>query len=277
MESPYRMLFLDIDGTLVNASGLIPPRTMSALQEARRAGCALSLCTGRNRHSAARVAEQIGGPGYGIVLNGAVVYEWETGEVLRRSYLDRDAAAAAICTARAEALAAVWLGTEESDDRIYADRTGALPALYLERNAHRLVFLQDLAGQMPGPPASIAAYGSPADMTRLSDLWRMEFGSRACSFAGPTTPYGAWYAQLTSPDATKEAAARMLSERLGIAREQTVAIGDDRNDAALLRWAGLGICMGDGHVEALAGADHVTGTLAEEGAAMALERFVLAE
>jgi N-acetylglucosamine kinase len=275
VKTSYGILFLDIDGTLVGRSGEIAARSLAALRRARDEGCALSLCTGRNRHSAAQVSDQIGGQGYGIVLNGAVIFEWETGEVLSRSYLACNVAAEAVEIARREGIGTVWMGTEESDDLIYTDRLGPLPPLYLERNAHRLRFVPDLSRQMPGPPASIAAYGDPEQTMRLVEIWRQTFGATVCSFAGATTPYGAWYAQLTAPDATKERAAEILAGRLGVPREKTIAIGDDRNDTGLLRWAGLGICMGNGHAEARAQADHVTGTLEEEGVAMALERFVL--
>jgi hydroxymethylpyrimidine pyrophosphatase-like HAD family hydrolase len=274
MTSRFRILFLDIDGTLVGGSDQITPRTLAALWRARDEGCALALSTGRSRHSAAAVADQIGGAGYGIVLNGALVFEWESGDVLRRACLARDMAAEAIQIAREEGLAAIWLGTEESDNKSYTDRFAPLVPLYVARNAARLAFVPDLARQMPGPPASLAVYGPPVETMRLVERWRHAFGTTLCLFAGPIAAYGSWYAQLTAPEATKAAAANLLAERLGVPREQTVAIGDHLNDAAMLRWAGLGICMGDGHKEARAAADHVTGTLDEEGVAMALERFV---
>src|SRR5579883_1153143 len=108
MEPRYRILFLDIDGTLVGASGIVPERTVKALRAAQAAGCLLVVCTGRNRHAAGRVATQIGGHGFGIVLNGAVVFEWETGDILRRTLLTLDVAARAIRIARAAGRMAVW-------------------------------------------------------------------------------------------------------------------------------------------------------------------------
>jgi hydroxymethylpyrimidine pyrophosphatase-like HAD family hydrolase len=277
MTPRFRILLVDIDGTLVGGSDQIAPRSLAALRRARDEGCALALSTGRDRHSAAVVSDQIGGAGYGIVLNGALVFEWESGDVLRRACLDCDVAAEAIQIAREEGLAPIWFGTEESDNNSYADRLAPLVPLYVERNAARLVFVPDLARELPGPPASLAVYGPPAETMRLAERWRQAFGATACLFAGPIAAYGSWYAQLTAREATKAAASNLLAERLGVPREQTIAIGDHMNDTAMLRWAGLGICMGDGHKEARAAADYVTGTLEEEGVAMALERFVLAK
>jgi len=63
---------------------------------------------------------------------------------------------------------------------------------------------------------------------------------------------------------------------LEIQRAETLAIGDQLNDLELLEWAGLGVAMGDGCPETHARADAVTGSLADEGAAQAIERYVLA-
>jgi hypothetical protein len=63
---------------------------------------------------------------------------------------------------------------------------------------------------------------------------------------------------------------------LNVSRDETVAIGDHVNDLELLMWSGFGIAMGDGHALAKAKADYVTGTFDEDGAADAIEKFVLA-
>src|SRR5689334_17223740 len=111
---PYRLLFLDIDGTLVGATGVITPRTLEALHQARRLGCALVICTGRNRHAAKRVTDQIGGQGYSIVLNGALVFDWETGHTLRQALLPLPLAQEAARIAHRLRMAPIWLGTEET-------------------------------------------------------------------------------------------------------------------------------------------------------------------
>jgi hypothetical protein len=62
---------------------------------------------------------------------------------------------------------------------------------------------------------------------------------------------------------------------LNVPREQIMAIGDHVNDVDLLRWAGLGVAIGDGHADARSAADHVTAGQSEDGVADAIERFVL--
>ncbi len=78
-----RALFLDIDGTLVGANDLVSSASRDAIAAAREQGCEIVLCTGRTRHSAQPVAEQIAPPlGYVITSNGGVVMHLGTEEVL---------------------------------------------------------------------------------------------------------------------------------------------------------------------------------------------------
>ena len=66
-----------------------------------------------------------------------------------------------------------------------------------------------------------------------------------------------------------------LARPLGITAEEVVAFGDMPNDVPMLRWAGLGVAMGNAHPEAVAAADEVTATKADDGVARVLERWWL--
>jgi 5-amino-6-(5-phospho-D-ribitylamino)uracil phosphatase len=68
-----------------------------------------------------------------------------------------------------------------------------------------------------------------------------------------------------------------LAERLGIEQSRTMGIGDSEADIPMLRWAGLGVAMGNAAPDVKAAADWVAPSLEEDGAAVAIERFVLEE
>ena len=269
----YRMIFADIDGTLVDSNGELAPRTIAAIRRARAQERILVLCTGRSRHAAQKIADALGGEGYGIVLNGAVVLNWHTGEILRRSLLPARLVHRASDIAHKHGLACIWLGTEERDNRQYAVRGHPMWHAYVERNGARIRYIEDLAA-LSESPASLVAYGPEQYAESLARAWQQELGADVTAHAGPTAVYRAWYAQLTCAEATKADAAAFLANYLHVPRAQTVAIGDHRNDIGLLQWAGFGICMGDGHPEARAAADYVTAPLADDGAALALEWLI---
>jgi Cof subfamily protein (haloacid dehalogenase superfamily) len=272
------LLFIDLDGTLVGATDDVSPRTLRALDAAREEGCTIVICTGRNRYGAETVARQWQGHGYGIFSNGAVLGEWETGRVLHKITLPDEAVREAARIAHAYGTVPICLGTQVETDggrRVCTDRRGALWPAYAERNAHRLHFLDDVEVETMLQPVSMIAYGASEMTQSIAAEWRAALGARVAVFDATAAYYDCWSAYIHSAEADKALAAAKVAEMLGVPREQALAIGDHCNDIGLLRWAGLGVCMGDGHEDALACADHVTAPLAEDGAALAIERFVL--
>lgn len=89
---------------------------------------------------------------------------------------------------------------------------------------------------------------------------------------------GPWsFVEVLPLGTSKAAALEWLAARLGVAREEVLAVGDERNDIEMLAWAGTGVAMGNAHPEVKAVADWVTAPVEEDGCALAIERFVLAE
>lgn len=72
---------------------------------------------------------------------------------------------------------------------------------------------------------------------------------------------------------TKASALAAVAERLGVAVTDTVAFGDMPNDVPMLSWAGRGVAMGNAHPAAVAAADEVTTSNAEDGVAELLTRW----
>jgi hypothetical protein len=78
---------------------------------------------------------------------------------------------------------------------------------------------------------------------------------------------------VTNRDATKQRALARLCADFQVPAERVLAIGDSRNDVPMLRWAGLGIAMGNALPEVRQSVRYVTATNDEDGVALALERF----
>lgn len=274
----YSLLFLDLDGTLVGRDDRVSPRTIAALNDARAAGCTIVICTARNRYMVESIAAQWQGHGYAILSNGAVLAEWETGHILQKITVPLATVQQAARIAHSLETCPLCFGVhveEDGGEKIYTDARFPLPAAYFARNAHRLVVCEDLEAERDIAPVGVGVYAPREQAQTLGYTWRQSLGSEISVFESPDMKYDCWCAYLNAREADKALAARRVAEMLGVPRERTMAIGDHLNDLALLRWAGMGVAMGDGHEEALAGADHVTGTLSEDGAAQAIERFVL--
>ena len=76
------------------------------------------------------------------------------------------------------------------------------------------------------------------------------------------------------PEVSKVNALKTIAADLGIAPEEIVAIGDNHNDIGMIRFAGLGVAMGNAHDEVKASADYVTSSNTEEGVAAVIEKLL---
>ena len=84
------------------------------------------------------------------------------------------------------------------------------------------------------------------------------------------------FLEFAAPGVTKAAGLEFLAERLGFARERTVAFGDGENDVELLDWAGYGVAVANAHDRVLAVADWVCPGPEDEGVAQVLEAWLAA-
>jgi hydroxymethylpyrimidine pyrophosphatase-like HAD family hydrolase len=84
-----------------------------------------------------------------------------------------------------------------------------------------------------------------------------------------------WFVEVVNPEVSKARALAMVADRLGVAQAEVCAIGDNTNDEDMVRWAGLGVAMGNAPAALKSLARHVTGTVDEGGVAQVIERFVI--
>jgi len=179
--------------------------------------------------------------------------------------------------ARDHGLNLLAFGVNVERDRgqaVYADSEVPLHQSWLARHKDRVQPAHGLTDKHALAPVSIAVYGQKEAVEEASRRWRNEIPD-VDVFCSYDPPYNGWCAYANSSLANKAAAAQRVAQMLNVPREQTMAIGDHMNDVQLLRWAGLGVCMENGHLEAKAVANHVTGPQHDDGVAQAIERFVL--
>ncbi|HEY8489239.1 MAG TPA: HAD-IIB family hydrolase, partial [Thermaerobacter sp.] len=122
----------------------------------------------------------------------------------------------------------------------------------------------------PEPPVKVSALGDAATLRPLEQRIVQRYGAiLRLTHSGP----GSF--DLLPPGIHKAAGLERLAAHLGIPREQVVAVGDNDNDCEMLRWAGLGVAMGNAHPDVKAVADYVTATNGEDGVARLIEEVLL--
>jgi len=270
-----RLIVLDIDGTIVGPGTGVTSRLRAALVSARDRGIQVVLATGRWMPSARPLAQELGLTGAIILHNGAVVAEACTGAFITRLPLPHREAREAIhrvlaCGGQPIVYESPLTGGGivvgvEAQDSVDARRY-----LASKQGVRRV----DLTAEplVPDPTQIVIADRGDrvASIVRvLTDgPWQMV---ESMSVAVPE----ARFIEILARGATKGRAAARLAAGLGITREGVLAIGDNFNDLDLIQWSGVGVAMGDAPDPVRRAADWVAPPLAEDGAAIAIERFAL--
>lgn len=259
-----RLIATDLDGTLLDSDGRVPPANRSALQKAMERGVRLVLATARKAGSTAALAPMLMLPCARICHNGARIWDWE-GVELRHYRVPMDLAERIATFADEHGIGLIMTVDEVN---YYGGSAGQLQHrpedIVVPANKDALV----------GPPTRVIAAGS-MDIEQLC---------RAFGDAPDTIVVHRYYSRvgalasavLTHPKATKEQALAELCAGVGIEPGEVLALGDAEADAGMLRWAGIGVAMANAMPEARAAADWIAPSHDAAGVAAAIARFVLA-
>lgn len=269
-----RLLALDIDGTLIGDDLRLRPRTIAAVRAASAAGVTVVLATGRMATSALPFARQLGLGTPIIALQGAVIREQPApgARSAGRLLVHRPLAAA---VAR-DVLA--WCAAHELHGHVNYLEKMVVPADdpraedYSRFRFGGVVVVPDLAAWIRRPITKVIAVG---EVGRPSALVR----AAEADFAGRTRPTVShpMFLEFLAPGVSKAWAMHWLARRLDIDPADTMAIGDQLNDLEMIADAGIGVAMPTAPASVRAAARVVASPVNEEGAAQAIEEFVLGQ
>jgi Cof subfamily protein (haloacid dehalogenase superfamily) len=226
----------------------------------------VTLASGRGYPSLRGFARQLGVDVPLIAYQGAQTWTAD-GTLLQETPLSRAYLPPVIdyCAARGLELAVYYQDRICQTTRLYDD------AYYGVWFGLPQVYVDDLMTALPGDPIKYIAI-APDEAS--GDRIEREVTALAAGRYQVMRSHK-WFVEGLAAPVSKGAAAQRLAARLGVAREEVMALGDGGNDLALVEWAGLGVAMGDASPAVQAAADLVAPTQAEEGAAWAIERYAL--
>jgi Cof subfamily protein (haloacid dehalogenase superfamily) len=274
--SSFRLLALDIDGTLLRSDKALSPRTRAAIADARAAGVRLVLVTGRRYPSARLVAEDLGGEPPLVLHNGALIVE--DARVVRCRPLPRRVATRAILLGRERrADPVVHCGLQGEGQLLVegAARASPLVAYYLERSRGDVAVVSDLVAALEEDPLQVMFGGERESMEALAPELAVHLGGTARIERTVYLHTGVAILDVLNPSVSKAEAVGFLQARWGITAAETLAIGDNWNDHEMLERAGLGLVMGNADPEMLRLGLPVLPSNDEDGVAVAIEEHVL--
>lgn len=267
----YKMIVLDLDGTLTNRDKVITDKTRQALMEAQKRGKKVVLASGRPTYGVVPLAEELElGKYSGCILsfNGGIIMDCRTGEVLFQKKLPAEANRKIIGLAQEERVSSIltyqdgliitdneecpYVKIEAGINHLKVRQVGSM-ADYVDFSVPKFLMCDD------GDYLALTEARVKAALGRDFSVYRSE------PFFLEILPKGIDKAQSLS----------QLLKVLGIEREEMIACGDGYNDISMIQYAGLGVAMENAVLPVRKAADYVTLSNNDDGVAHVVEKFLL--
>ncbi len=267
-----RLLVLDIDGTIVDESNRARDSVARAIRSAERRGAAVALATGRRYQSSLDVYEWTGSTLPLICYEGALIRQPQTGFVHRQWPLEPDALALLLEHAEPLGLSGRLSVHLHTQDNLYVSNLNDASVSYFGGSKVEPVVVGDMRQLLNHAATKVTVLSDDAEVIiRLSG--RLKKGSGRTEVKRHKSVS---YLEAFHPAAGKRLAVSYLAEEvLGLRPENVMAVGDDFTDIEMLRYAGVGVAMGDAPAAVKASADCVTASVENDGVAEAVERWIL--
>ena len=265
----YRMIFSDMDGTLLKSVSEISENNIKMIQKAVDKGTEFVICTGRGVYGVERFLEQlhlIGREGYVICQNGAAVYDLRhMNLVLRHHFSAEDLRPVVECARRKDIEVYLYddrtflAEAETEQTRKYCRIMGADMRILPDGLSYDGYFTKCLLSASHEKLQALREEVEPLVQDRLSMF-----------YSGPN------YLEFVKKGVNKGRALEETAEKAGIPLGEVIAIGDSDNDLSMIQTAGLGVAVANAPDHIKEWADFVTTRTCEEDAvAEVIEKFIL--
>lgn len=265
----YKLIVLDLDGTLTNSQKVITPRNRETLIRVQEQGVRLVLASGRPTYGIVPLANELRMNEFGgfiLSYNGGEIINWETGEMIYENVLPNDVVPILYESARNHHLSILTydgaeIVTENSKDPYVVKEA------FLNKMAVRET--NDFLTDITLPVAKCLIVGDADKLIPLESELSLRLQGKINVFR--SEPY---FLELVPQGIDKAQSLAVLLKELGISREEIIAIGDGYNDLSMIKFAGLGIAMGNAQEPVKKAADYITLSNEEDGVAEAIDRHM---
>ncbi|WP_307757958.1 Cof-type HAD-IIB family hydrolase [uncultured Mediterranea sp.] len=269
----YKLLVLDVDGTLLNEEKAISKRTLAALLKVQQMGVRIALASGRPTYGLLPIAKSLELGLYGgfiLSYNGSQIIDAKNGEVLfeRRinpemiPYIEKKAIknGFALFTYHDDTL------LTNTPDNVHVQEEATL-------NNLKLITEEEFSTAIDFAPCKCMLVSDDEEaLTDLENHWKKRLDGVLDVFR--SEPY---FLEVVPCTVDKANTLAVLLEYLDIRRDEVLAIGDGVCDVAMIQLAGMGVAMGNSVDSVKICADYTTDTNGNDGVAQAVEKLILAD
>ena len=256
----YKLIALDLDGTLTNTQKEITPKTKDILIELAKKGIKIVLASGRPTAGIYHEAnllnfQEIGG--YILSFNGAKIINYPSMEVIYENKFGKDMIDSIYNRAKQYNLAVL---TYTDQEVITEDESDEYVIVEGKINRMPLHHVDDFKGYVNYDVNKLLLTGKPDYIASIVDEFKQPYGDSMSIYR--SAPY---FIEVMGNGIDKAQSLDVLAKSLGIKQSEVIAFGDGYNDLGMIKYAGFGVCMANGVDEVKELSDYVTLSNDEDG------------
>lgn len=289
----YKLMAIDLDGTLLNSFGEVSEETKKALKKAKEQGTEVVLASGRPISSTESLAVELGVDNYLISGNGAAVYDIQNQKIIYDRFLSKEQVLniAKMCEENS------FFYNVYTEDEVIASSLNYNVLFYHKENVKKIEekrthinVVQNIAEYIEQSGKEKFLKITVCDesqfifnsiMKRLKsipgiDVLEVAYMSRKKIKDGTDdVDIQYYYTEITNENVNKWSAIEFLLNKLNVEKEEVIAIGDNINDKEMIEEAGLGVVMGNSNPKMKEIADKIVADNNSEGVLEAIKNYVL--
>ncbi|MDH6358753.1 Cof-type HAD-IIB family hydrolase [Parabacteroides sp. PF5-9] len=269
----YKLLVLDVDGTLLNNNKEIMPGTLAALKKIQQMGVRIVLASGRPTYGLLPISNALELNNYGgfiMSYNGGQIFSVQNGEMLYEKQIDPEMIPYLNKKAKKNDFAIFTY----YNDTIITDRPDN-PHIQSEAkiNEMRIVAVEDFPAAIDFCSHKCMLVSDDTEnLIGLENHWKKRLNGVLDTFRSEE-----FFLEVVPTSINKGDSLALLLDKLNLKREEVIAIGEGACDIPMIQLAGLGIAMGNASDAVKSCADDITLSNEEDGVAAAIEKAILSE
>lgn len=269
-DSKYKVLALDIDGTLARNDRTISDNTRQTLLQAQQQGTRIVIASGRPAFGIRPLADELQLAQYGgfvLAYNGAEIYDWQSGEALYQKPLSKDIIPVIYDKCSTAGLDVMtYCGSEiitESASNQYIQ-------LSSKRNGMKIRSVSSFLEGIDYPIFKCMIVGEPSQLAQFEPLLNSYLSGKAIAYRSES-----FYLEVVPLGIDKASCLEVILSHLSLTADSLIACGDGYNDISMIRFAGLGVAMENANEQVKKSADYITLSNEADGVAAVVRKFIL--
>lgn len=286
----YKLIAIDIDGTLLNSKTELTERTKNVLKRATEKGIYVVLTSGRMTSVINDFCKQIGADKYLIAENGASILDMQENKIIYKNYIPKEVVLDVVDLCEKNNIYYMVYTNKElivknlQHMALFFYKQNYNPNARIETHIAGREYIESINDdftKMMICDADRSIYNSIINKLseiKLIDVTPIPYTSvKNITIGTETTTISYIYADISAKNVNKGTALERLMKMLNLKPEEVIAIGDNINDIPMIKVAGLGVSIGNGADNLKKVADVIAPTNDEDGVAYIVEKYALCD